>query len=105
MVFTELKQTNPKNLKTKEEITFNYAMQLSNKTKNQLCDSLNIKPEDYDNMMENELLEITDLDGNKIDRNKITKKLNIVDNILELKYYEELNLMWKVKYNEISDVI
>ena len=103
MVFRELKQTNPKHLKTKEEITYNYAMQLSNKTKNQLCDSLNINPEDYDNMMENELLEITDLDGNKIDRNKISKKLNIVDNILELKYYEELNLMWKVKYNEIPD--
>ena len=63
-----------------------------------VCDSLNIKPEDYDNMMENELLEMIDSNGNKI-----SKKLNIVDNILELNYYEELNLMWKVKYNEIPD--
>lgn len=51
--------------------------------------------------MENELNNINSKDGKKIDRNKIVKLLNIVDNVLELNYYEELNLMWKVKFNEI----
>ena len=103
MVFDELKRTNPKHLKTKEAITFNYAMELMDETKEELCDSLNIEPSDYDNMMENELPEIEDQDGNKVDRHLIAKHLNIVDNILELRYYEELNLIWRVKYSEIPD--
>ncbi|MCR5349807.1 MAG: hypothetical protein K6E20_02330 [Acholeplasmatales bacterium] len=87
MVFDELKRTNPKHLKTKEAITFNYAMELMDEIKEELCDSLNIDISDYDNMMENEIPEIEDQDGNKVDRHLIAKHLNIVDNILELKYY------------------
>ena len=36
-------------------------------------------------------------------RNHINKLLNIKDNLNELKYYEMINLIWKVKFNEIPN--
>ena len=54
-------------------------------------------------MIEEQLLEIRNKKGKPISRNHINKFLNIKDNLTELKYYETLNLIWKVKYNEIPN--
>lgn len=55
--------------------------------------------------MENDLPSIINNNGKEIDRPLIQKVLNITDNVLELKYYETINLIWKVKYDEIPDEI
>ena len=105
LVFQELTNKEPKYIKTKQQIVYNYAMQLSNKTKSSLCDNLDISEEDYDEMMGNDLNEIINKKGKPINRNLISKLLNITDNISELKYYESMNLIWKVKYNDIPGEI
>ena len=105
LIFKQLKQSEPKLLKTKEAIAYNYAMHLSNISKKELCNSLDIDPSDYDKMMEENLQEILDKNGKKLSRTKIAKFLNIVDNITEIHYYEERNLIWKVKYNEIPSLL
>ena len=66
---------------------------------------LNISEEKYDDMMDNEIIEITNDDNKPVTRPLITKLLNLTDNIFELKYYETLNLIWKVKYDDIPDEI
>lgn len=105
MLFRELSDSEPKYLKTKETIAFNTAMLLTNKTKSSLCKSLDITEADYDEMMEKELLEISNQKGKKISRKIISKFLNLKDNLFELKYYESMNLMWRVKYNDIPNKI
>ena len=105
LIFRDMKQTEPKLLKTKEQIAYNYAMLLSNKTKESLCDSLNLSIDSYDKMMKDDLQEIENNKGMKISRSKIATFLNIVDNITELKYYEANNLIWKVKYDEIPSLV
>jgi len=105
MVFRELSNKEPKYIKSKQSLVYNMAMILTNKTKSSLCKSLGITEEQYNEMMDNELFEITNDIGNKVNRNLISKFLNIVDNLSELKYYEELNLMWKVKFDDIPDEI
>ena len=54
-------------------------------------------------MLQQELLEVKTNKGKTVTRSFITKMLHITDNITELRYYELINLMWKVKYNEIPD--
>lgn len=76
-------------------------MLLNNKTKSQICAKFDISIDSYDEMMEKELLEKETKKGKKVDKSKIAKVLNIVDNVLELRYYEILNLILKVKFSEI----
>jgi len=105
MVFKGLKEQNAKNLKTKEAITYNSAMLLTDTTKKELCDSLNISRDLYDKMLDEELQEVENTKGMKINRSKIAKALNILDNVTELNYYQSQNLMWKVKYDEIPSAL
>lgn len=103
LIFKKLKETDVKALYQKEDIAFKNAMLLTNTKPKELCQSLEIEEQDYDNIIKNNLTTYKNKSGIKITRNHITKYLNIVDNILELKYYELSNLMWKVKYDDIPD--
>ena len=105
MVFRDLSNNNYKSIKAKEKVVFNYAMMLSNKTKESLCKMLNISEDKFNDMMDNEITETTNDSNKPVTRPLITKFLNITENIFELKYYETLNLIWKVKYDDIPDEI
>ena len=102
-IFRRLSNSQQLRLKEKEELAFDAALELTRKTKRELCFELDITKEAYDDMMKKELLEIKSNNGKTVTRNHIAKFLNITDNVTELKYYELINLMWKVKYNEIPD--
>ncbi len=79
-------------------------MNLKDMDKQYFCnDVLYIEETDYDKMMNEQLLEIRNKKGKPISRNHINKLLNIKDNLNELKYYEMINLIWKVKFNEIPN--
>ncbi len=102
-IFKKLSNSPQLKLKEKEELAYDSALELTNKTKKEFCNELDITIESFDEMMHKELLEITNNKGKKLNRGHIAKFLNITDNVCELKYYELINLMWKVKYNEIPD--
>ena len=102
-IFRRLSDSQQLRLKEKEELAFDAALELTRKTKRELCFELDITKDAYDEMMKEELLEIKSNNGKTVTRNHIAKFLNITDNVTELKYYELINLMWKVKYNEIPD--
>ena len=80
-------------------------MGLTDTEMDEICNLLDINEEDYDTLMEKELLQIPNKKGKPVTRQHIAKYLNILDNVLELKYYEASNLMWKVKYDDIPDQI
>lgn len=101
MIFKDLSDHPNLKLKEKEELAYSVAMVLTNKTKKELCVDLDITVADYDNMMRNNLLEINSQKGKKVTRNHILKYLHIMENVNELKFYEKINLMWKVKYDDI----
>ena len=104
MIFKELSELPRINLKQKEAIAYKLAMDLKDIDIEYLCsDILYIEEADYDKMIEEQLLEIRNKKGKPISRNHINRFLNIKDNLTELKYYETLNLIWKVKYNEIPN--
>ena len=105
MIFKDLKDLSKKSLNAKQQIAINQAMLLTDTTKEELCDSLSLSKSDYDKMFSLELEEINNNLGKKITRTKICKNLNILDNILELHYYETKNLIWKVKYDEIPSLV
>ena len=105
MLFQYIKQTEPKLLKTKEQMAYNIAMHLNNTSKEELCNNLDLDILDYEKMMDEELKEIKNKNGKTINRNKIKEYLNIVENINELKYYETKNLIWKVNFNEIPSMV
>ena len=103
MIFRSLSNSPKLRLKEKEEIAYNSALTLTNKTKGDLCLDLDLSLDEYNNMMKQELLEVTSSKGKKVNRGHILKYLHITENVNELNYYELMNLMWKVKYNEIPD--
>ncbi len=103
LIFNQLKNTDVKKLYQKEDIAFKNAMLLTNTKTQELCDNLEIDLSDYDNIIQNELTTYKNKNGVTITRNHIKKYLNILDNVLELKYYELSNLMWKVKYDDIPE--
>ncbi len=103
MIFRELSDSTNLKLKEKEAVAYSCAMTLTSKTKRDLCNYLHIDISTYDNMMEKGLLEVELSDGKKLNRYTIAKCLNIFDNVNELKYYERINLMWKVKYDDIPN--
>ncbi len=105
MLFKELSGKEVKCLKTKQAILFDIAMNLQNKSKKQLCDQLKITVEEYDSFISSDLPSIKSSKNKDIDRLKIGKLLNRVDNFFELKYYEKLNLIWKVKFDDIPGKI
>ena len=103
MLFKELSNSPRLNLKEKESIAYDSALTLTNKSKKELCKELGIDIASYDEMIEKELLEIKSKEGKPITRSKIAKYLHITENVTELKFYELINLMWKVSYNEIPN--
>ena len=105
LIFEEIKKTGVTKLKDKENIAISYAMLLSNTTKKELSNHFKLDIDTIDSYLSNDELEILDGNGTKLNRPRITKFLNIIDNLNELKYYEEANLMWKVKYNDIPDTL
>ena len=103
MLFRKLSDSPNLRLKEKEAFAFNIALNLTNKTKREFCNELDIDTKAFDEMLQQELLEVKTNKGKTVTRSFITKMLHITDNITELRYYELINLMWKVKYNEIPD--
>lgn len=103
LIFTQLKDSNVKRLYQKEDIAFKNAMVLNDTKLDELCNLLDVNEADYNNLIQNELVNIKSKKGKEVNRSHISKYLNILDNIQELKFYEQSNLMWKVKYNEIPD--
>ena len=103
MIFKEISTSKQLHLKEKQEIAYAAALNLTHKTKRELCLELNIEESQYDDMMRNELLEIKSIKGKKVKRDHITNTLHIYENINELKFYELVNLMWKVKYGQIPN--
>ena len=101
MVFKELSGREAKYIKTKQAILFEQAMALQNKTKKQLCAQLKITEKQYDEFIDSDEAFILSEDKKKVDRKRIGKYLNMVDNFFELKYYESLNLIWRVKFKDI----
>ena len=101
MVFKEISGKEAKYIKTKQAILFEQAMVLQNKTKKQLCSQLKITEQQYNDFIDSDEAFILSEDNKKVDRKKIGKYLNMVDNFFELKYYESLNLIWKVKFKDI----
>ena len=104
MLFRELSDLPKLKIKEKEALAYNIALGLTNKTKKQLCDDLYIDTKTYDEMMNKNLSEVDSLKGTKIYRTHIVKYLHITEHITELKFYETLNLIWKVKYDDIPDL-
>ena len=105
MTFEKLVNTDVKRLYQKEDIAFKNAMILSNTKQEELLDDLEIDESEYNDLIINELTSLKTKSGKNITRKHISDALNILDNVLELKYYELSNLMWKVKYNDIPDEI
>ena len=91
-------------LKSKEEIAYNVAMLLEDLSLIDLCKSLNVSTDDYLMLFKKNLTEMICSNNNKLNRNKIKKYLNIVDNVNELKYYEKQNLIWPIKFEDIPSV-
>lgn len=103
-ILVELKDKMDSRLKIKENTLFTKVMDLKEIRKVDFCNGLGITQADYDNLLDNELLEIiSSVNGKKINRKHINKFLNIKDNITELKYYELINLIWNVNYKDISN--
>ena len=103
MIFRELSDSPNLKLKEKEAVAYSCAMTLTSKTKRDLCNYLHIDIPTYDNMIENGLTEVELANGQKLNRYSIAKSLNIFENVNELKYYERINLIWKVKYDDIPN--
>ena len=101
MLFQELSDSRELRLLEKEELTYDIVMSLLNKDRRKLCEDLNIEMSTYDEMMKKSLYEVTSLKGKRVTRKHILKYLHITENVNELKYYEKMNLIWKVKYNDI----
>lgn len=64
---------------------------------------LYLDEKDLDNMLYDKTYELQNQKGKTVNKSHIEKMLNLVDNVRDLKYYEMLNLMWKVKYDEIPN--
>lgn len=62
---------------------------------------LDIDVPSYDEMMQKEILEIKTNRGTILSRSQIVKYLHITENVNELQFYEAINLIWKVKFDEI----
>lgn len=105
MIFKELAGSNIRNLNEKEVFAFKWAMTLTNTTEKELCDSLYITKEDLDCLLYDNVYEVKSSKGKNVSRNHIHKFLNIIDNVKELKYYEYLNLIWKVRYEDIPTTL
>ena len=104
MLLQELKDKKDTKLKTKENILFTKIMDLKGIRKIDFCKGLGITPSDYDNLLDNEQMEVlSSLTGKKVSRKHINKFLNIKDNITDIKYYESQNLIWKVNYKDIPN--
>ena len=103
MVFKELSDSENLNLKEKEALAYEAALVLESKTKRDLCRDLDLDLKALDNMLDNDLLEVESLKGKRVSRNHVAKFLHITENVNELAFYESINLMWKVKYNDIPD--
>ena len=103
MIFRELSDSPNLKLKEKEAVAYSCAMTLTSKTKRDLCNYLHVDIPTYDNMIENGLTEVELANGQKLNRYSIAKSLNIFENVNELKYYERINLIWKVKYDDIPN--
>jgi hypothetical protein len=105
MLFRQLSDSPNLKLKEKEKLAYSIQMQLTCKNKKELCNELDITLDDYDTMMERQLLDIKNQKGKTITRHHITKYLHITENVNQLKFYEITNLLGKVKYNDIPDSI
>ena len=104
MLLQELKDKKDTKLKTKENILFTKIMDLKGIRKIDFCKGLGITPGYYDNLLDNEQMEVlSSLIGKKVSRKHINKFLNIKDNITDIKYYESQNLIWKVNYKDIPN--
>ena len=90
-------------LKSKERIAYDVAMMLENYSTADFCRLLNVPVDEYIKMMDENLLEMVCSNNVKLTRDSIKKKLNIIDNLNELKYYETQNLIWKVKFEDIPN--
>ena len=105
MLFRELSDSPNLKLREKEKLAYTISILLMNKNKQELCNELDITQDDYNNMLDNNLLEIKNQKGKTIKRSHILKYLHLTENVNELKYYEKMNLLWKVKYIDIPDSI
>ena len=105
LIFNQLKKNDVKRIYEKEDIAFNQAMFLKNINKHQFCKMVDIEESDLDRLIDEEIYNIKTKSGTEFTKNHLMKYLNILDNIRELKYYEEQNLMWRVKYNDIPSEI
>ena len=105
LIFTQLKQTDTKRLYEKQDVAFNQALFLKNINKHQFCKMINIEESDMDSLIKEDIYSIKTKNGTEFTKLHLMKYMNIIDNINELKYYEESNLIWKVKYNDIPSEI
>ena len=105
LVFRQLKETNVKKLYEKEDIAFNQAMYLKNINVHQFCKQVDIDEFDFNKLMTDEIYNIKTKSGTEFTKLHLMKYFNILDNIRELKYYEEQNLIWRVKYNDIPELL
>ena len=103
MIFKELLESNLTTLKAKEVLAYDMAINLTNTNKKTLGNNLNLDNNSLNELLNGEKLEVLSNDGKKVNKHHISKFLNILDNIHELRFYEKENLMWKVKYDEIPD--
>ena len=101
LIFNQLKKTDAKKMYEKEDIAFNQAIYLKNINVRQFCKQIDISEDDLTKLINEEIYNIKTNSGTEFTKNHLMKYLNILDNIRELKYYEEQNLMWRVKYNDI----
>jgi len=103
MILENLHNKSHLNLKAKEKIAYDVAIQLENMTINDFCNLLNAPIEDYRKFIDDNLTDYTCSNETKLSRILINKKLNIIENIHELKFYESQNLIWKVKFEDIPN--
>ena len=101
LIFNQLKKTDAKKMYEKEDIAFNQAIYLKNINVHQFCKQIDISEDDLTKLINEEIYNIKTNSETEFTKNHLMKYLNILDNIRELKYYEEQNLMWRVKYNDI----
>ena len=101
LIFTQLKKTDSKKLYEKEDVAFNQALYLNNTNINQFCKKIDIDEEEFYKILSDDTYVIKTKTGTNFTKQHLMKYMNIIDNINELNYYEEQNLMWRVKYNDI----
>ena len=101
MILENLHNKSHLNLKAKEKIAFEVALQLENMELKDFCSKYNIPIEDYKKLIDEDLTELICSNDTRISRSMIRKNLNIIDNITELNYYRFYNLIWSVKYDDM----